>query len=153
MGRFDLNQHSLPAFEERVAAVEADATPAWGTLTPIAMLAHLERTLEVSLGAYAVVDQSTLFSRTVLRWIALHQPHRWPRGRIKAPPGAMPRPRGGFTEQRDALLATMRRFVDTAAAEPDRHALHPLFGQLPLKTWQTFHGNHFNHHLMQFNAT
>lgn len=146
-----LNEPNLPAFDARLVVLHADTPRRWGALTPAAMLAHLQRTVEFSLEDRDLPDHSTLFGRTFLRWVALYaMPTRWPKGRVKAPAAALPTPLDDFDHQREALRQVMRQFVERADADPRRVVPHPIFGPLSLRQWRRFHGCHFDHHLRQF---
>ena len=147
-----LNTRTEPDYADRLRTLSADTPPQWGRMSATQMVAHLRRTVAISLGEHAVPDHSNVFTRTVARWIAFHLMGRWPRGVIKAPPEYTAEPAGDFEDERRALFEAIQRFTVAAEREPDRTGLSPLFGPMPLRYWQRVHGMHFEHHLRQFNG-
>lgn len=145
-----LSAGSLPRFRERLLAVTPDARPGWGRMTPAPLMAHLRRTVELSLGEIEAEDVSNVLTRTLVKWIAFRTPLPWPRGKIRATPVFLPAPEGDLDAERDRLLAAIDRFLVAAAATPSARRLHPLFGSLRLSFWRRVHGRHFDHHLRQF---
>jgi len=112
---------------------------------------HLCRSVEVSLGAVEVKDQSNFLSRTVLKWLVF-QVLPWPKGKIKAPSDSFVEDVGNTEQERQALLDALGRFVETAEREPERKATFFIFGPVPLRYWRRIHGKHLDHHLRQFGA-
>lgn len=147
-----LDRETAAAYAGRFEALSPEAAPQWGTMSPVQMVAHLRRTVEISLGEHAVPDQSNVLTRTLGRWIAFHLMPRWPGGVIKAPAGYSAEPGGDLDAERWALRDAIDRFTDAAEREPNRTALSPLFGPMPLRYWRRVHGMHFEHHLRQFNG-
>lgn len=140
---------SHPVLASRVRAIRPDSVRQWGQLTPDEMLAHLNRTVEMSLGEIEVRDESNFFTRTVLRWLIFHV-LPWPKGKVKVPAVFLPKPKGTLEEERGRLLASMERFVEHLRTEPGRTTLHPSFGPLTASYWARVHGKHMDHHLRQF---
>src|SRR5690606_21892465 len=132
----------------RITAVTPESAPRWGTLSPAKVLRHLRAHLDVSLGREQVPDESTFMSRTVVKWLTFHVMTRWPKG-LPAPAEFFPEPMESFQEERKALLESMQRLVDLAAAEPEREVLSRAFGKAPLRYWERMHGLHMEHHLRQ----
>jgi hypothetical protein len=91
--------------------------------------------------------------RTIIKWIALYLPVRWPAGRIRTvreidQEVAGTRPQDFVTDVRE-LEARLRRFAD------DRQAMcptHPIFGPMSRKAWLRWAYLHTDHHLRQFGA-
>lgn len=146
----DLRRDTQPHFAERLQALTPETERRWGSLTPIGLLAHLRRSIEVSLGEVAVEDQSTLLSRTLVRWLAIHLMRSWPRGKIKVPEVFIPAPEEDFEKERAHLLDAIERFVEAQAADPARRTRHPVLGEFTLQGWGHVHGRHFRHHFEQF---
>lgn len=144
-----LNRQTLSAFEGRIEALRPGQPPRWGRMTPTQMLAHLHRTLLVSLGEVEVPDRSNWLTRTIGRWLVFHV-LPWPKGRAKSPPEYVAEPAGDFVFERDRLVEAMHRFVEAAETEPERRERSPLLGPMTLRYWRRVHGIHFDHHLRQF---
>lgn len=145
-----LNQENLPRFRDRINRLTADKKPNWGTLTATGMLAHLRTITEMSLEEIPVKDYSTLYSRTIMRFVAFHVLPTWPKGKVKAPSEFTPDPNANFEEERAKFLAALDRFTAAAASSPTRITRHALFGPLTLEYWTFMHARHFEHHFQQF---
>ena len=143
-----LNERTLEAMKARVNLITPDTAPRWGSLTPAQVLRHLRAHLDVSLERESVPDESTLMSRTLIKWLTFHVMTRWPKG-LPAPKEFFPEPKEVFQEERAALILAMEQFVSQAAREPDKRVLSRGFGRAPLRYWERMHGLHFNHHLRQ----
>lgn len=137
-------------FKQRLMAIQPDARPAWGKLTPAGLMAHLRHTLQVSLGEVEVHDTSNIFMRTIGRILAFHLFTKWPGGKIKAPADWTPEPKAEFEVERDQALAALDRFAEAATLDPTRRTVSPLLGPITLDYWQHVHGVHMAHHFRQF---
>lgn len=144
------NRETFPGYWERVASISEDARPRWGRLPPVQLMRHLCFTFELSLGERTEPDISNALTRTLGKWLFFHVFTRWPGGVVKAPASFTPAAEGSFAEERAALEAAMRRFLDALDEDPDRNAPSPLLGPLPLAYWQRIHGIHCSHHLRQY---
>jgi len=149
MARVALRPDTLEHFRRRLDAITPDLQRRWGTLEPVAMLAHLRRAVEISLGDHPAPDESTFLTRTLLKPLALTiMP--WPKGKIKVPEVYAPAPEGDLDEERAKLLEQLERFLDRAAREPMRRVTHVAFGPMTMREWARAHGFHLSHHLAQF---
>lgn len=143
-----LDRDHLKTHCDRLRRIESTDPAKWGSLTPVGMICHLRTSVEISLGQCESEDASNLFTRTVLKWVALHMP--WPKGKVKAPDSLTPPPEEDLRGERERLLIRVEEFLTALESEPNRRAQHPAFGSIPLSQWALFHGLHFNHHLNQF---
>ena len=151
MGVLILNPSGADSVRGRVERISPASVRLWGTMDAPRMLAHLTRSIEVSLGEYPARDESNFFTRTVMRWVAFHLMRRWPRGRLKSPDYfTPPATAGGLDAERSRFLAALDRFMAAAESEPGRRGFSPLFGSHPLGYWRRIHGMHIDHHLCQF---
>lgn len=146
-----LQAASKPHFLERIAKVQPDSSRLWGELDPAGMMAHLRRSIEISLGEVEVEDISNFFMRTAGK-VAILYLLPWPKGKIKAPSEFTPPPEGDLDAERARLSEAMDRFLEALTNEPTRRTRNPAMGMLTLKTWSRVHGLHFDHHLRQFGA-
>jgi hypothetical protein len=144
----NLNTRTIEQFKQRVSAIAPDARPQWGSLTPVRILRHLRAHLDVSLERESVPDESTLMSRTLVKWLTFHAMPRWPKG-LPAPAEFFPEPQDAFQQERQALLESMQSFVELAEKQPGKQVLSRAFGPAPLRYWERMHGKHFDHHLRQ----
>lgn len=144
-----LNEANLAGFTKRVRELSPQSQRQWGKMDALSMQSHLRCAIDTSLGRVVAPDQSTIFARTVGCWLVFHVVP-WPKGKIKAPEILFPAPEGDFESERGKLLGAMAEFIAAAGKEPQRKALHPIFGHKTLSYWALMHGKHFDHHLRQF---
>jgi Protein of unknown function (DUF1569) len=116
------------------------------------MICHLIDSARMMTGEKPVSDASGVLQRTMVKWIALYAPVRWPAGILTRPEidqeimGTRP---VDFTED-VALLAALVE-VMTARANVD-HPPHPIFGSMSHAAWLRWAYLHMDHHLRQFGA-
>jgi len=133
----------------RLGRVQPASTRQWGTMTPHEMLCHLGDSFSAVLGERTASPNDTWFSRTVVKWIALHTSLTWPQG-VPTRPEVNPKENGTrpveFERDRARVLELMRIFV-----RPDaQRAHHPTFGALTRDEWMRWGYAHVDHHLRQF---
>lgn len=131
----------------RLGNLTPDAQRQWGTMTAHEMVCHLSDGYRASNGLIVCVPVDTLFTRTVLRGVALHMPMAWPRG-AKTVAEADQRRGGTRPASWDADHAELLRLVRTFEAVEGR--AHPIFGPLSVSEWGTWAWRHADHHLRQF---
>ena len=129
----------------RVGRIQPDAKPAWGAMSRDDMVSHLAQWVRYSLGrTEPLPDQSTWFSRTILRPLFLHRIVPFPKGVRGADMSRWP---AADTETFHALLEDYLAHVQAGDIEPPPH---PFFGPLGVDGWARIHLLHFEHHLRQF---
>jgi len=133
----------------RLGRVQPASTRQGGTMTPHEMLCHLGDSFSAVLGERTASPNDTWFSRTVVKWIALHTSLTWPQG-VPTRPEVNPKENGTrpveFERDRARVLELMRSFVRPAA----QRAHHPTFGALTRDEWMRWGYAHVDHHLRQF---
>ena len=117
-------------------------------MTTPQMICHLNDSFRVALGEKQVSPANNPFTRTVMKFFALHTPFKWP-------PGVPTRPeieqgRGGtapadWDRDRAELRAALVAF-----AEAKQFGQHPIFGTLTRNEWMIWGYRHVDHHLRQF---
>ena len=118
-------------------------------MTSNEMLCHLADAFRAMLGERTISSTQTLFSRTLIKWVALHSPLEWPKGVPTMP--EVDQRKGGtrpvqFESDRAAVIDLLRRF----ALPETKHTPHPTFGDLTPGEWQVWGYRHVDHHLRQF---
>jgi hypothetical protein len=142
------------ALARRLARLQPDSARRWGRMTAPQMVCHLADAFRGVLGERsrtASVPPHRPVRQTLIKWLALYAPVRWPRG-LKTRPEA-DQEQGGtrpttFADDRLALDAACDRFVqqlDVVATRP-----HFLFGMLSPSEWARWGYLHMDHHLRQF---
>ena len=113
-------------------------------------ICHLSDSFRSMMGAVAITSVATPFSRTVIKWIALNAPMKWPQGVPTRP--EVDQLIGGtrpveFARDRQQLEALIEQFAARSGGE---FQPHPMFGRLTTREWQRWGWRHADHHLRQF---
>ena len=94
-------------------------------------------------------DVSNVGTRTVLKWIALHLPLRWPPG-VKTVQEVDQEVGGTKPLEFFADLAELEARVERFAAQRGGWSAHPIFGRMSEAEWLRWGYLHTDHHLRQF---
>jgi Protein of unknown function (DUF1569) len=144
-----LNSRDKNEILQRLARVSLTSQPRWGAMSAHQMICHLSDSFRASLGEKYTSPSTTLFKRTLFKWVALWGPFPWPHG-IKTRP-EMDQQIGGtspvvFASDLDQLLVLFERFCDWNG----EFAPHAMLGQMS-RTERMRHAYlHMDHHLRQF---
>jgi Protein of unknown function (DUF1569) len=135
----------------RLRRLAPDSQRQWGRMTSHQVVCHLSDSFRAIMGSKSALSIATPLSRTVIKWIALNAPMKWPPG-VKTVP-EVDQEFGGtkpveFASDRQELEALMEQF----AAKQERELQpHPMFGRMTTEQWQRWGWRHMDHHLRQFN--
>jgi hypothetical protein len=115
------------------------------------MVCHLNDSLLLATGQRAVSHAITLPSRTIIKWIALYLPLRWPPGILTRPEvdqeagGTRPAAFRADVARQEALME------EVIAQRGKLHgSVHPIFGGMSERAWLRWAYLHTDHHLRQF---
>jgi len=116
------------------------------------MVCHLNDCFRLTFGERPTEPIDTLFTRTVIKGIALYSPFPWPHGYRSRP--EYDQERGGtaptsFENDLDEFRKLFARFVREGAKLRWRH---PSFGEMSTKDSFRWAYLHIDHHLRQFGA-
>lgn len=139
------------ALVARVRRIRPDSARLWGRMTAPQMVCHLSDSFRAVMGLHAVSPASNAFSRTVMRFVALHVPLTWPHGvptRPEVDQEAGGTPPDVFARDLEDLAALIARF--TAPRRDFQPQPHPTFGPLSDAEWSRWAYLHVDHHLRQF---
>ena len=139
------------AIESRVETMRADSRRQWGTMTPHQAVCHLSDAFKVALGDRPVTSPARP-AQTLMRFVALHVPLRWPHGvktLAEVEQGIGGTPPAEFEADRRDLVAQLHRFC-TRDGTPGPWPSHPIFGALSTPEWGVWGYRHMDHHLRQF---
>ena len=119
-------------------------------MTPHQAICHLSDSFRNMMSSTPISSVATPFSRTFVRWIALHSALPWPHG-VKTRP-EVDQEIGGtkpveFVRDRRDLETLIEQF---AARSGDDLQPHPMFGPMTTGEWQRWGWRHTDHHLRQF---
>jgi hypothetical protein len=137
----------------RLAAVRPDSARRWGRMTAPQMVCHLSDAFLAVIGERPMSPAQSLLGRTLVKWIALYAPMRWPPG-IRTRPEIDQLTGGTPPAEFAADLARLREVVDrlSSGAVPVPWGEHPYFGRLSARAWLRWGYLHMDHHLRQFGA-
>ncbi|HXZ13412.1 MAG TPA: DUF1569 domain-containing protein [Candidatus Sulfotelmatobacter sp.] len=138
---------------QRLEDIHPDSPRQWGKMTPHQMICHLSDGFRMFMGDKKVAPQRTPIPRSLLRFVAIWVPLRWPKGFRAAP--ELDQQKGGtrpaeFEADKRQLRGLIERFTRT----PKDYTFqpHPHFGQLSEQEWMRLAYLHADHHLRQFGA-
>ena len=144
----------VDALRRRLRGVRADSTRLWGHMSAHQMICHLRDAFLMGTPGVPVSDVSHIANRTIVKWIALYSPARWPRG-IQTRP-EIDQVRGGGTTPAQFAddVAAVVALLEVVAADPNFFdgRTHPIFGRLSRSAWLRWGYLHMDHHLRQFGA-
>lgn len=140
----------------RLKRVRPDSARRWGRMTAHQMICHLRDTFLIGIDPSRTSQLTGLHHRTLVKWIALYLPVRWPRGLIKTRP-ELDQVMGGGSAPADFAddVGTLEAAIATLTADPAaffRGRRHPIFGPLSEPAWMRWAYLHVDHHLRQFGA-
>ncbi len=146
------DQNDKAEILQRLQQLRPDSERRWGRMSAQQAVCHLSDAFRATMGERAAQAVSSKWlNRTVVKWIALQAPLRWPQG-VKTRPemdqeigGTKP---GEFARDVQTLERLIERF--TQARKDFEPPLHPLFGVLSEREWLRWGYLHMDHHLRQF---
>jgi hypothetical protein len=115
------------------------------------MVCHLNDAMHVMTGQRSTAPRGGLLQRTVVKWIALYLPFRWPPGIPTTP--EVDQEAGGTRPTEFAHdVARLAEAVDRARPESIECGgrVHPIFGPMSNTAWFRWAYLHMDHHLRQF---
>jgi len=136
---------------DRLDWVLPNAPARWGAMSAHQMICHLSDSFRAALGEKCISSSSTLFQRTILKWLALWVPVPWPHG-IKTRPEMDQRQGGTPPVEFVADLEELRTLFGRFCAWKDEYAPHGMFGQMSRSERMRHAYLHTDHHLRQFGA-
>jgi hypothetical protein len=116
------------------------------------MICHLGDCCRMALGEKRVRCTPNLLERTLVKWIALYLPLRWPAG-LDTRPEVDQEVDGTRPVDFVADLAQLAALLElTAQRQPVDPPPHPTFGRMSQGNWRRWGYLHIDHHLRQFGA-
>jgi len=154
-GRMETLAHETCRAEivNRLRRLGPTSTRRWGRMSAHQMVCHLSDGCRMATGAKAVSGASGPFRRTVLKWIVLYGPLRWPAG-ILTRPEIDQLCEGTRPTDFDADVAELEALLEHVATREQGFPwpVHPLFGRMSQAAWLRWAYLHADHHLRQFGA-
>jgi Protein of unknown function (DUF1569) len=135
----------------RLRVVGPDRRARWGRMSAHQMICHLGDSLRMAAGEKPVSNASGLLHRTLLKWIVLYAPLRWPAGVPTRPEidqeigGTSPFDFAADVAELEALLDRITTQTGNVGWQ-----IHPVFGRMSQAAWLRWAYLHMDHHLRQF---
>ena len=134
----------------RLARIGPTSERQWGRMTVAEMICHLSDAFRVAMSEKDARPVSNMFTRSVMKWFALHGSMKWPQGVSTVPEceaGRGGTPPAELERDLRELGELLERFSRLAAM-----AEHPIFGKMADEEWLRWGYLHMDHHLRQFGA-
>lgn len=146
-----LEKSHYDAIVARINSLTPDAAKQWGKMDVAQMLAHCCVPIEQATGATPFVDESTFFSKTIIKWFVLWSIKQGKFGRnLPTSKNFLVVDEQVFEAEKQRLLKNLATFYEKG--QTGSFAPHPSFGTLTTETWGALTYLHLNHHLEQFSA-
>lgn len=138
---------------DRLQNVSPRSQRKWGRMTSHQMVCHLSDSYKGVIGLKSLGRVDNLFSRSLIKWVALRSPTPWPHGTKTMPEmdqmiGGTPP--GVFEADMTELQALVSRV--SSQNRDFNWSRHPFFGEMSEWEWQRWAYLHTDHHLRQFNV-
>src|SRR5262245_8475281 len=145
------HEHDKTEILRRLRTLHPGCVRRWGRMSVHQTISHLADAWQMAMGQRPVADESSAFARTVLKWMVLYAPLRWPADiRTCAEIDAE---RGGTRPAEFAAdLVKLEALVELATRGRNGREWqnHPLFGRMSEAAWLRWGYRHMDHHLRQF---
>src|SRR5512144_3271362 len=103
---------------DRLRQITPQARRQWGSMTPHQMICHLNDAFKAAMGERGVSGRSNVFTRTVLKFLALQVPLKWEKG-FKTMPEIDQQIGGTKPAEFDRDLAELRELLNRFSGEMD----------------------------------
>lgn len=136
---------------DRIRSVRPESVRRWGFMSAHQMVCHLADSFRMAVGQKPVCPARGPLGWTIVKWLALYAPLRWPAGIPTRPEidqdrqGTRPVDFAGDVAQLEALLELV-----TAPTRSLEGQAHPTFGKMSDAAWLRWGYLHTDHHLRQF---
>ena len=134
----------------RLRTIRADSARRWGRMSAHQMICHLSDSFLAVTGQRHVSPASGPLQRTVIKWIALYAPFKWPQGVPTRP--EVDQESGGTPPSNFAADVTqLEMLVELVTTRQGCFGpAHPIFGPMSEAAWMRWAYLHMDHHLRQF---
>jgi hypothetical protein len=135
----------------RLKMVRPDCSRRWGRMSAHQMVCHLSDAFRLVTHQKTASPATGIVQSTLIKWIALYLPFRWPQGVPTRPEmdqeieGTKP---GDFAADLADLESLLER-ITIVGTDYDWPA-HPIFGRMSESAWKRWAYLHVDHHLRQF---
>jgi hypothetical protein len=148
-----LENSTLKEILERLSNINPDSQRIWGSMTVQEMLCHLADSCECAFGRGASISSKKTFKQTMLKFIALQIPMKWPQS-TKTRAAFDPRLQGtkptSFEADKQRAIEMLKKLA--SVNEIPAEISHPIFGSMSIADWKRWGYLHADHHLRQFSV-
>jgi hypothetical protein len=134
----------------RLRTIRADSARRWGRMSAPQMICHLSDAFLAVTGQRQISPASGPLQRTVIKWIALYAPLKWPRG-VPTRPEVDQEVGGTKPSHFAADVTQLEMLVELITTRKGCFgSTHPIFGNMSDTDWMRWAYLHMDHHLRQF---
>lgn len=147
------SEHDKAEILRRLKTIGPDSRRQWGRMSVHQMICHLSDSFLGVTGQRPISPATSLLQRTLVKWIALYAPVKWPQGVPTRPEvdqevgGTPPSNFGADVTQLEMLV----ELITTRKGCFDGQQ-HPIFGSMSDADWMRWAYLHMDHHLRQFDC-
>lgn len=134
----------------RLRTIRAESPRQWGRMSAHQAICHLSDSFLAVTGQRHASPASGPLQRTVIKWIALYAPLKWPKGVPTRP--EVDQEVGGTKPSTFATDVTqLEMLIELVTTRKDCFGpTHPIFGPMSGTDWMRWAYLHMDHHLRQF---
>jgi len=135
----------------RLRTIRSDSRRRWGRMSAHQAVCHLSDSFLAVTGQRPASPASGPLQRTVIKWLALYAPLRWPQGVPTRPEvdqevgGTKPASFAADVTQLEMLIELVTTRTNCFDGQT-----HPIFGPMSRPAWMRWAYLHMDHHLRQF---
>ncbi|HWE48622.1 MAG TPA: DUF1569 domain-containing protein [Bryobacteraceae bacterium] len=139
---------SLSGCCERLARLDSHTPAVWGSMNAHQMVCHLNDSFRVATGEKHASPATNILQRSVIKWLALHMPMKWPRGVPTRP--EIEQGKGGTPPAAwDRDVAELTTLILSFSGQKT-FGIHPMFGEMNRDEWMIWAYRHVDQHFRQF---
>ena len=138
---------------KRLRTIHPGSPRKWGRMSAHQMICHLSDSFMAVTGRRHASPASGPLQRTVVKWIALYAPLKWPHG-IRTRPEVDQEAGGTRPSDFAADVAQLEELVELVTTQTTcfHGHQHPIFGPMSESAWLRWAYLHMDHHLRQFRS-
>lgn len=138
---------------KRLRTIRPGSPRKWGRMSAHQMICHLSDSFMAVTGRRHASPASGPLQRTVVKWIALYAPLKWPHG-IRTRPEVDQEAGGTRPSDFAADVAQLEALVELVTTQTTCFdgQQHPIFGPMSESAWLRWAYLHMDHHLRQFRS-
>jgi hypothetical protein len=135
----------------RLRTIHPGSTRQWGRMSAHQMICHLSDSFLAVTGQRYASSASGPLQRTLIKWIALYAPLKWPRG-IPTRPEVDQEASGTRPSDFAADMGQLEALLERVTTQTTCFQQHPFFGPMSESAWLRWAYLHMDHHLRQFRS-